>query len=91
MLKNFDIKHVLTTIKNPQANATVGQLHQVILKILVTKDLDNYIFDHIYPWGENLLSIAWETRASYHRTIMTTPGKYIFGRDMLFDLVSFVD
>ena len=27
--------------------------------MLVTKDLDNKVFDYIYPWGETLASIAW--------------------------------
>ena len=49
--------------------------------MLVTKDLDKKVFNYIYPWGETL-----EYRASYHRTVMTTPGQAIFGIDMLFNL-----
>ena len=49
LLNYFDIKPVLTTIKNPQANDLVERLQQVILNMLVTKDLDNKIFNHIYP------------------------------------------
>ena len=41
LLKYFDIKPVLTKIKNPQANAPVEWVHQVILNMLVTKDLGN--------------------------------------------------
>ena len=48
LLKRFYIKTVLTTIKNPQANAPVERVHQVILNTLVTKDIDNKIFNHIY-------------------------------------------
>ena len=59
--------------------------------MLVNKDLDNKVFDHIGPWGETLAYIAWAIRASYHRTIMDTPGQYVFGRDMLFNLASVVD
>ena len=46
--KEFDIKPVLIKIKNPQYNATVNQLHQVILNMLATQDLDNKVFDYIY-------------------------------------------
>ena len=49
--KDFGIKTVLTTIKNPQTNTPVERVHQVILNMLVTKDFDNRVFDHIYPWG----------------------------------------
>ena len=44
-LKEFDIKSVLISVKNPQANAMVEQVHQVILNMLVIKYLDNKVFD----------------------------------------------
>ena len=47
LLKEFDIITVLTTVKNPQANAPVEQVHQVILNMLVNKDLYNKAFDYI--------------------------------------------
>ena len=90
-LKDFDIKPVITTIKKPQAKAPVERVHQVILNIIVTKDLDNKVFDHIDPWGETLSYIACPIKASYSHTIMATPGQYVFSRDMLFELASVVD
>ena len=57
LLKDFDIKPVLTSVKNTQANASVEQVHQVILNMLATKDLDKKIFDYIYPWAETLAYI----------------------------------
>ena len=52
---DFSIKPVLTSVKNPQSNATVELVHQVILNMLVTKDIDNKVFNYIYPWGETLV------------------------------------
>ena len=69
----------------------MDQAHEVILNMLITKYLDNKVFDHIGPWGETLTSIAWEIRYYYHRTIMATPGQAVFGRDMIFNLESVVD
>ena len=40
LLNDFDIKLVLTTVNNPQANALVDRVHQVMYNMLVTKDLD---------------------------------------------------
>ena len=57
-LKDFNIKPVLTKVNNPQANAPVEQIHQVILNIIVTEDPDNKVFDYIYPWGEILAHIT---------------------------------
>ena len=90
MLRNLDIKPVINSVKNPQANALVERVHQVILKILVTKDLDNKLFDYIDPWGETLEYIAWAMRDSYHHNIMDLPGQDVFDIGMLFNLVSVV-
>ena len=66
-------------------------MHQVILNMLVTKDISNKVFDYIYPWGETLEYIAWEIRASYHCTIQATPGQAFIGRDMIFNSKSVID
>ena len=58
--------------------------------MLVTKYLDSKVFDHIDTWGETLVSVAWAIRASYHGTIISTPGKYVFSVYMLFNLVSVI-
>ena len=55
-------------------------------RILIKK-----VFDYIDPWSENIAPIAWAIRASYHHTIMATPGKVVFGRDGLFNLASVVN
>ena len=47
LLKDFDIKPVLTSVKKPRANPLVERVHLVILNMLVTKDLDNKVFDYI--------------------------------------------
>ena len=91
LLKYFYIKPVLTSVKNPQGNATVEGVHQLILYMLVTKDLDNKVFDYMNQWVENLSYIEISIRASCHRTIMATSGQAVFDRDMLFRLTSIVD
>ena len=51
LLKDFEIKAILTTIKTSQANAPVEQVYQVILNMLVTKDIVKKVFDYIYIDG----------------------------------------
>ena len=91
LLKYLNIKPVLTSINNPQANSPVERVHKVILNMLITKVLDNKVFDHIYPWSETLAYISWAVRASYNRTIMSTSVQDIFVIDMIFKLSSVVD
>ena len=91
LLKDLNIKHVLTTIENPQANDPVKRVHQLILNIIVTKNLANKVFNYIDTWGETIASIAWAMRAFYCRTIQATSGQSFFGRDMIFNLVLVVD
>ena len=78
MLRDFDIKLVSTSINPPQANAPVEQVHQVILNMLVTKDISNKFFDYIDPWGTTLVYMAWDIRDSYHSTIHATLRKSAF-------------
>ena len=79
------------TIKKPQDNALVNPAHQIILNMLVTKNISNKVFDYIDPWGEPLAYILWDIRASYHQNIQSTPGQAIFDRYMISNLVSVVD
>ena len=89
MLKDLDIKPVLTIIKNPQSNAPVEQVHQVILNMIFTNDIYNKT-DYIYPWNETLAYIAWAIRSSYHRSIQYIPGQAVFGRYIIVNVVSVV-
>ena len=57
LIKDLNIKIVLTKTKNPKANAPVERVHQVILNMLVTKGIDNKLFAYIDTWGETLASI----------------------------------
>ena len=50
-LKDFDIKPVLMSVKNPQSKNPVEKVHKVILNMLVIKDLDKKVFDYIDPWS----------------------------------------
>ena len=58
--------------------------------MLVTKDIDNKVFNCIDPYSETLAYKVLEIRASYHHTIMNTPGQAVFGIDILFNLASVI-
>ena len=56
--------------------------------MLVTKDFSNTLHNYIDTWGY-ILSQA--TKDYYHRTLKTTAGQYLFGRDMIFNFVSIIN
>jgi transposase InsO family protein len=58
LLKDFSIKPTLTTIKNPQSNAVVERVHQVIDSMIKTQQLEDQVLDYVDPFGEFLASIA---------------------------------
>ena len=84
LLNAYGIKAKRTTVKNPQANAVLERVHQVIGDMLRTHDLENYEFDHEDSWTDILASVAWAIRSSVHSTKEATPGQLVFGRDMIF-------
>ena len=91
LLKDFKIKPKLTSIKNPQSNAIVERVHQVLSNMFRTKDLSKRIFDYVNPWNDILSSVAWAIRASYHSTLQATPAQLVFQRDMVFNIATIVD
>ena len=91
ILKDFDIKPVCTTDENPQGNVPIEQVHQVIHNMVATKDTKKRTFDYIYPWEEIPTSVSWAIRSPYHSTFYASPSQLVFGRDIIFNLTSFID
>ena len=54
--------------------------------MLRTKNLEQYTFDNVDPWGELLASVAWDIRSTHHTTLQASPAQLVFGRDMLLDM-----
>ena len=86
MLRDFAIQATCTSIKNPQSNAILERIHQVVGSMLKTQDLKEKIFDSWKPWSKILASVAYAIRCSYHSTLLATPGQLVFGRDMLLNI-----
>ena len=86
LVLDYGIKPSPITAKNPQANAIVERVHQVVQNMLRTKDLNNHVFDYHDPWSEMLSSIAWAIRTSYHSAKGATPSQLVFNRDMILNM-----
>ena len=88
---SYGIKRKPTTVRNPQANAILERVHQVIGQMLRTAEIDmakSVVPDDIDVFINNA---AWAIRSTYHTVLKASPGAAIFGRDMLFDIPFLAD
>jgi hypothetical protein len=80
---SYGIKHKPTTIKNPQANAILERVHQVLGQMSRTAEIDMAVSvtpDDVDVFLDNA---AWAICSTYHTVLKASPGAAIFGRDML--------
>ena len=91
LCESYGLKCKPTSIKNPQANAILEWVHQTIMAMLRTTDLDMADTVSESDIADFLTNVAWAVRSTYHTVLKTSPGAAIFGRDMLFDVPFIAD
>ena len=85
--EDYGIKAKPLTIRNPQANAIVERIHQVIGNIIRTFELeDNYLDDEDDPWKGIISAAAFAVQSTFHTTLQQTPGQLVFGCNMIFNI-----
>ena len=83
IVHNFGIKHPTTGAWNPQANAILECIHQVLGNCLQPFDLDEAELDAENPWDEYLAATAFAIRSTVHTTLGASPTQLVYGRDMI--------
>jgi hypothetical protein len=78
--EDYAIKAKPLTVRNPQANAIVERVHQVIGNIIRAFELEPN------SWKGILSATAFAVRSTFHTTLRNTPGQLVFGRDMIFKI-----
>jgi hypothetical protein len=80
------MKRKPTTVKNPQANAILERIHQVLGQMLHTSELD--MANSVSPDDVDVFldNAAWTIHSTYHTVLKASSGAAIFGREMLFDI-----
>jgi hypothetical protein len=58
---------------------------------LRTAEIDGGELDEKDPWGPFLSSAAYAIRSTFHTTLKATPGKLVFGRDMVLPIKFIAD
>jgi hypothetical protein len=90
LCETYGIKRKPTTIKNPQANAVLECLHQVLGQMLHTSELnmaETITTDEVNVFLDNTV---WAIHSTYHTVLKATPGVAIFGCN-LFDIPFIAD
>jgi hypothetical protein len=82
----YCIKRNPTSVKNPQANAILERVHQVIMAMLRTSELDMAASVDASDIDTILTNVAWAISSTYHTVLKASPGMGIFGRDVLFGI-----
>jgi hypothetical protein len=88
---SYGLKRKPTSVRNPQANAILERVHQTIMAMLRTADIDMADTITESDIADFLTDAAWAVRSTYHTVLKTSPGAAIFGRDMLFDVPFLAD
>ena len=79
-------------MQNPQANAIVKRVHQMLGNLIRCFQLqDKPYHDLDDPWGGILVAVAFALRSTYHPTLQAMPGQLIFGRDMVLNVQHLTD
>ncbi len=91
LCETYGIKRKPTTINNPQANAILERLHQVLGQMLCFSELN--MAKTITPDDINVFldNAAWAICSTYHTVLKASPGAVVFGRDMLFNIPFIAD
>ncbi len=84
--EEYGIKGKPITVRNPQANAIVERIHQVLGNMIRAFELEKHYLDDEDPWKGILAATAFAIRSTLHTTLKKTPGQLVFGRDMIFNI-----
>jgi hypothetical protein len=79
---NMNLKRKPSNSWNPQSNAILERVHQVLGDCLRTFDLNNADVDENDPFEEFLTAAAYAIRSAHHTTLGCSPAQLVFGRDM---------
>eukprot|EP00804_Cyclotella_cryptica_P015712 CCRYP_013381-RA/>CCRYP_013381-RA protein AED:0.60 eAED:-0.14 QI:0/0/0/1/0/0/2/0/736 len=91
LCESYGIASKPTSVKNPQANAILERVHQVISSMLRTTEIDMAPSVEPSDIDTFVTNVAWANRSTYHTVLKASPGAAIFGRDMLFDIPFLAD
>ena len=93
LCNNMGLKKCPSNAWNPQSNAILERIHQVLADGLVTFDLEGTPIDEDNedPFDEYLTAVSYAIRSSYHQSHGHSPAQLVFGRDMFLPVTAELD
>ena len=90
---DYGIKRKIISMGNPQANAIVKHVHQMLGNLIRSFELqDNPYLDADDPWSGILAAALFAMCSMYHTTLCAMPGgQLIFGKDMILNMQYLAD
>ncbi len=87
----YGLKRKPTSVKNPQANAILERVHQAIMGMLCTAEID--MAPSVEPRNIDtfVTNATWAICSTYHTVLKASPGEAIFDIDVLFDISFLAD
>ena len=76
----------LITTRNPQANAIVEHVHQVIGNMIRATEVQGQSDLDEYGWRGILAAVRQAVRSTVHTTTRATPTQLVFGRDAILNV-----
>ena len=80
---NMGITPKPSTDYNPQSNAIIERVHQVLGNALRTFELENRELEENDPFEPFLTATTYAIRSTFHTTLQAMPGQLVIGRDMI--------
>ena len=85
------LKRKPTSNKNPQANALLERVHQVLMGMVHTSEINMAGLVKPHDIDAVLTNASWTIRSTYHTVLKASPGAAVFGQDMLFNIIFIAD
>ena len=79
----YGTKNKPDSFENPQVNATIDIIHQVLGNLVRTYNLQETYVDDVDPFMGILVAAAFAVQSTYHRAKGKILGQLVFGRDII--------
>merc|ERR1711920_1009175 len=83
-MESYGIEYTKSSRRNPQSNAIIERIHQVMLNMIRTLELSDVIWDNEDRiWDIYLAKVSWAIRSTFSTITKFTPCQLAFNRDMI--------